>query len=119
MQIIEMVKVYGIDYFDSALLSLDNFISRGTERFLENPDYLTSLNGVSFEPSICRCQDAGCCAFQKVELQPTYERPSGLCLSSSSCCGQVSKCKHACPCVVITDVERTPFSCYFRKPWHV
>ena len=45
-QIIEMVKEYGIDYFDSALLPLDNFITRGTDHFLGDPDYLTSLNAV-------------------------------------------------------------------------
>ena len=45
-QIIEMVKEYGIDYFDSALLPLDNFITRGTEHFLGKPEYLVSLNAV-------------------------------------------------------------------------
>ena len=45
----EMVREYGIDYFDSALLPLDNYISRGTDHFLGNPDYLTSLNAVRHE----------------------------------------------------------------------
>jgi len=46
VQIMEMVREYGIDYFDSALLPLDNYISRGTEHFLGDPGYLTSLNAV-------------------------------------------------------------------------
>ncbi len=50
-QIMEMVREYGIDYFDSALLPLDNYISRGTDHFLADPGYLTSLNAVR----LCFC----------------------------------------------------------------
>lgn len=43
-----MVLEFGIEYFDSALMPFDNFISRGTDHFLscKSPDYLASVNEV-------------------------------------------------------------------------
>ena len=47
-QLHEVVLEFGIEYFDSALMPLDNFISRGTDHFLscKSPDYLASVNEV-------------------------------------------------------------------------
>ena len=46
---------FGIEYFDSALMPFDNFISRGTEHFLscKSPDYLASVNEVRALSNSC------------------------------------------------------------------
>ncbi len=54
---------WAVDFFESVLVALDNFISRGTDTFLacKQPDYLASANHVPPRPlPRPRCSPSSC-----------------------------------------------------------
>jgi len=44
--LIQALEYWAFDYFENILIPLDNFITRGTEKFLSNPAYLSSVGRV-------------------------------------------------------------------------
>ena len=50
---------WAVDFFESVLVALDNFISRGTATFLscKHPDYLASANKARLCPGPCSTRE--------------------------------------------------------------